>query len=636
MKSLVIALLELGLCLGAFPETTNRTYIQKPLIKALEPRDECFCRQSESGQTQIQRIGSQCAGAFDNYEPGTVLGEHVFWFDQYSSLSPLFFKWGAGGFNMVCADEFLVPEAQAACQSWWSMEGVYNGFYFSPATSQTLDGGAKYFIPYCFGMESIYLYKIVGLGWEKSFQLVDVFPLPHPLESLKFFGETLVVVDQEYITLYTLRGRKIVRETEYYFPHPMEEYHWIDPSNGHKRYFPIKDYLLLDGHFYLLISMNMENFGPLLTFKYDGRQLILLDKGLVFPLDAMVRDDLQSDRQGDSIYLGYGGNDFFKITENGIPEYLFRDINYSGFCVLCQAWKDGGIYYPTHPTADCKSILKRFTETGLEDTVFYSFGFEKKNMISDTESFSDSWVTLTCGTDILPAVTYEIFPGGPISDSFLVAGTAWDSEGIRSVFSGSAFWPYLWRADIFHRDDGSVFWMAKMEERLFKGTEGFPFSPCGLDEATLATVAEDSDWDTNLSLDNPPWQDMRCIKIKTQPDPTPVGEVEVKPCGDETILNFSGWAVDNSGIWQGWLFSEDAQVLAPLTVGIARPDIGAQYPGDPGNGQAGFSITYDASAIPEGTYEFTVRLVAHDYQVLDFGPYIITRDTSHPRPVSPP
>jgi len=129
---------------------------------------------------------------------------------------------------------------------------------------------------------------------------------------------------------------------------------------------------------------------------------------------------------------------------------------------------------------------------------------------------------------------------------------------------------------------------------------------------------------------------MRCIKFKQQPDPLPLGSVEVKPCGDETILNFSGWAVDNSSIWQGWLFSKDAQALEPLTVGLDRPDIGAQYPGDPGSGQAGFSITYDASAIPEGTYEFTVRLVAHDYQVLDFGPYIITRDTSHPRPLSRP
>ena len=61
--------------------------------------------------------------------------------------------------------------------------------------------------------------------------------------------------------------------------------------------------------------------------------------------------------------------------------------------------------------------------------------------------------------------------------------------------------------------------MAKMEESFFRGLEGVDFSPCSINEVTVATVADDTDGDSNMSLDNPPDQDMVCLHLSDEQDP---------------------------------------------------------------------------------------------------------------------
>lgn len=215
----------------------------------------------------------------------------------------------------------------------------------------------------------------------------------------------------------------------------------------------------------------------------------------------------------------------------------------------------------------------------------------------------------------------------------MVSGTAYDSEGIRSVFSGSVR-PYLWKAERFKREDGSVWWMAKMEEESFKQVEMWGWKPgdCKDNGSPLITIAEDSDLDTNMSFDNPYNKDLRCIKVKEEKDPLPFGFLDVKPEEDDRILKFSGWALDNSGIREGWLFSEDANVLIQINYGIERKDIKEKYPDYPDSLNSGFSINYNVSNLEEGVYEFTLRILAKDFQVLDFGPFKISTEKKHKRP----
>ncbi|MEJ5167414.1 MAG: hypothetical protein WHV67_10360, partial [Thermoanaerobaculia bacterium] len=124
-----------------------------------------------------------------------------------------------------------------------------------------------------------------------------------------------------------------------------------------------------------------------------------------------------------------------------------------------------------------------------------------------------------------------------------------------------------------------------------------------------------SDLDTNMSFDNPYNKDLRCIKVKEEKDPLPFG-----------------WALDNSGISKGWLFSEDANVLVPILYGIEREDVKEKYPQYPDSLHSGFSVVYDISNLEDGVYEFTLRIMAKDFQVLDFGPFKIKIEKKHKRP----
>ena len=96
-------------------------------------------------------------------------------------------------------------------------------------------------------------------------------------------------------------------------------------------------------------------------------------------------------------------------------------------------------------------------------------------------------------------------------------------------------------------------------------------------------------------------------------------------------IYINGWALDNNGIEGGWLFSEDANVLIPINYGKERQDIKDKYPEYPDSLHSGFEVSYDLSNQGEGEYEFYIRIMAKDYQVIDFGPYKITI-AKHKRP----
>jgi hypothetical protein len=417
--------------------------------------------------------------------------------------------------------------------------------------------------------------------------------------------------------------------------------------------------MAMDGEYLYLLNAPGNDDGPLLTFNLSNDQISLANDGRAFitPDDSypfVFRNNIQLFDALGNKYLTYhqqacrdrwspGGNSLFRI-ESGLP-VMVRPPAQSGLCFIWdRSYKNGfGTAFNDYNTGSCIALVtilgedEQFQIAQEGDQVahnhIYRFGSYQG---PDTELWSEYGRSVGCSTDDLPAIEHDIFPSGPISGNCLVMGRASDSEEIRRVFGGYPLCVGYWRMQLFHQVDGTTVFMGVIPEIDPATCPGYRLE-CPLDhQATYLTIAEDFDGDSKQSPDAPWDQDMRCIQFKPEPDPMPEGAVEIQPCSDAAILSFSGWAVDNSGIWQGWLLSEDAQVLVPLTVGLSRPDIGAQYPGHPGSANAGFSVTYDASAIAEGEYQFTVRLLANDFQVLDFGPYTIVRDTSHPRPLSHP
>jgi len=108
-------------------------------------------------------------------------------------------------------------------------------------------------------------------------------------------------------------------------------------------------------------------------------------------------------------------------------------------------------------------------------------------------------------------------------------------------------------------------------------------------------------------------------------NPLPFGEVEEYPFEyPNKKIRFKGWALDNSGIEKGWLISEDGNILVEINYGEEREDIKEKYPDYPNSLNSGFSIEYDISNLEEGEYEFYIRIMATDFQVIDWGPYKIS------------
>jgi hypothetical protein len=415
----------------------------------------------------------------------------------------------------------------------------------------------------------------------------------------------------------------------------------------------------MDGDYLYLLNGSGNDLGPILTFSLGGGNITLVHDGREFIIPEydeypyILRNNLQINEANGRKYIMYHadacrdyyspGNDFYSRLDNGFLTELKK---HSSTDHACYSWDfcfknafKSIINWEAYPPClagvsyfDSDEKWKDASEYVDNDRI-YPFGMYQG---PDTELLSFNGRSAGCSTDDLPVIEHFIRPEAAVSGNFLVMGRATDFEGIRRVFAGYPLCVLLWRASLFQQSDGSTVFMAVIPE-VDPSRCAAHWTECPNEgQTTYMPLAEDSDGDSNQSPDAPWTQDFHCIQFKDLPDPMPEGQVETRPCGTESTLVFSGWAVDNSGIWQGWLLSEDAQALVPLTVGLERPDIAARYPAMPDSLHAGFSAAYDTTPLPEGTYEFTVRLVANDYQVLDFGPYTISVDRAHSRPVTPP
>jgi hypothetical protein len=546
----------------------------------------------------------------------------------------------------------LFPDAREACAGPWA-EAQTNQIVFNSSMAVSWDG--RYIIPYCYGMTTLHIYEIVSLHY--NYRHARSIPVPAGVDAAAFFKDHLIVLDKERLHAYSMNpGSRFQEEAGIEFPHGLFHPSWQNPEAGVPT---LMRNMVMDGEYLYLLNGTGNEFGPLVTLRLDGRSIEMINDGREFIVPEydeypfVFRLNLQLNQVYDNRYLLYHaeacrnfyspGNDFFSRLENGVIEgiqklsptdqacnywdYNFKNAFYNGINWHAYPPCFGGVTYFAPD--------EQFYSAGdlVANDRIYGFGMYQG---PDTELWSYGGRSVGCSTDDLPVIEHSIIPTGPVSGNYLVMGLASDSEGIRRVFAGYPLCVEMHRASIFRQVDGSVIFQAVIPEVNPDQCAAYWTECPNEGQTTYMPLAEDEDGDSNQSPDAPWDQDMRCIQFKPEPDPMPEGAVEIQPCSDAAILSFSGWAVDNSGIWQGWLLSEDAQVLVPLTVGLSRPDIGAQYPGHPGSANAGFSVTYDASAIAEGEYQFTVRLLANDFQVLDFGPYTIVRDTSHPRPLSHP
>lgn len=356
------------------------------LIFSLALKARTYCRDSINGKDQGS--GYCYWSLFDNGD-SIYIAEHSFHFDAGSELRTFFLKartekGGYYSYGAICNEDYFFPEAYNECTSWW-INPYYKGIKVREgATGATLEGDAKYFVPYCFTMKNIYLYRIIGLGAGKSFELVDIIPWERPIESAKFFGKYLVLIDVEYINIFELKGQKLKKVAEGYFPHPIEEYHFYyhDEYNDIKLYDTMDQYFLEYPYLYLLLEHNLEGFGPIATFKIEGDKIKLIDKGIELPCDKCNKEKLgyrkslkNSKIDGKTYFLfwDYEDNKFFKISEKRVPSFLFDEYLFG----IPGPWKDEYLYGNccSHEPPFYTPIFK-FTEEGVERTNFYSFGFE--------------------------------------------------------------------------------------------------------------------------------------------------------------------------------------------------------------------------------------------------------------------
>jgi hypothetical protein len=611
--------------------------------------DGCPCRYTPEG-----RDIEECY--FDVYPENLYGGGHV-------AGSILFF--GAEG-PLVCYYLFdmfwhpaastagLFPEARLECAVPWA-DAQAHSIALNSSLAISYDG--RYVIPYCYGMTTLHIYEIVSLHFD--FRHVRTIPVPTGVEAVSFFKDHLIVLDRENLNAYSMHpGRRFQKEGDIAFPH--------DPyqiAGGGQIPIWMRN-MVMDGDYLYLLNGSGNDLGPILTFSLGGGNITLVHDGREFIVPEydeyplVFRVNLQLNEAHGNKYLmyfsmacrtAYTSSDYsyFRL-EKGIPLVIHFPREGAGspggYCdsdFLYSFKNDFRKSFSWYVPMFCAPGLEYFGEDeqfhddvpNVDNVWNYPYGMYQG---PDTEHWNFSGRSVGCSTDDLPSIEHFILPNAPVSGNFLVMGRATDSEGIRRVFAGYPLCVQLWRASLFQQQDGSAVFMAVIPEVDPVRCAAYWTECPNEGQTTYMPLAEDADGDSNQSPDAPWANDFHCIQFKNSPDPMPEGEVEASPCGTESTLVFSGLAVDNSGIRQGWLLSEDAQVLIPLAAGLERPDIAARYPDMPDSLHAGFTVTYDTAPLPDGTYEFTIRLVAHDYQVLDFGPYSVSVDRSHSRPVTPP
>jgi hypothetical protein len=607
---------------------------------------ECFCRIPEGGETPFTGCWNSCS---NGWAPLNIMGQNNVAFNENTTICPMFIKSSWILYSELCPDEnYYFPEAHEQCLA---LQDIYYNdqgeLYAAPFWHSSSTNNGRYFIPYCYGLNKIYLYETIGIGADKSFRLVNVLSLERKIESLKIFGDYLVLVDFEAINVYKFNGRALRMIGEVPFQHnPLDLACSAWPA-GAKYYLTQDEYVLKGSYLYLLPTYYMSEYGTLLTYKLGNNSLELVQADRDLPgnygEDSENMDLFIEEAEGVpylvffetancSEQLSDGHTQVFRIRD-GLPEYMYQFKN----CRMPPVgFKNGKIYYdfgqdPGPPW--CKHVKEykfnngEIIETGREIA-------EGVGYFGDNFAASFYMMQALCTTeDDYPGVAFEDYPSSEVSGRFILSGTASDSEGIRSVFIGAPWFPYLHRAEVFKITDTTSYWMAVLDTKYF-AQEGWV--ACPAEQRELVAVVEDMDGDSNMNFDAW-WQNqLGCIRVSPEADEVPFGHMDIHTEKKNSLLEFAGWALDNSGILRGWLISEDAQVLAPLNFGCERPDVEAKYPGYPDALHSGFDIAYDILSIPEGEYEFTVRLMAYDHQALDFGPYVVTIDRSHSRPVTRP
>jgi hypothetical protein len=548
----------------------------------------------------------------------------------------------------------LFPEARAACAESWTNNSKYHINYDS---SVSISPDGRFAIPYCYGASQIFMYEVRGMTRSGDFELVKTIDVPKGVEALRIFREYLIVLDSEKVIAYSMKpGMRFRKIADYPLPHQLYGYHLEGPQyEGQAPTFMLG--MAMDGEYLYILNPPGNGYGALLTLQIEENAITLVNDGTAFPEIAGVyalRNNVQINEVFGKKYLSYmdqdcdptaahGGTKYLILyrLENNTPVFLRRDAKqcFSSYLEWAYSFKNEYLYEHYTNAADepCPNQISIF------DQAEQFHWFKVLSMLGitqgpDTELIDSYGRAVACSTEQLPVVTHTILPDRPVSQNFLVMGTASSAEGIRRVFAGLPLCFNMRRASLFPQPDGSVMWMAVIPEVPPSQCPVF-WTACNDSpyDFIYMPLAEDGDGDSNQSPDAEPDADHVCLQFAQVPDPLPFGAVDHRAPEYDTIQTFSGWALDNSGIWQGWLFSEDAQVLLPLEYGCERPDIAAEYPEYPDSLHSGFSITYDGKNLPDGEYAFKIRIVAKDYQVLDLGPYIVSISNSgHRRPVSPP
>ncbi len=617
---------------------------------------DCTCRKPPGGETSYTYCYGGCADSPNLPQYPVIAGQHSISFFDGTTLCPLFIKSSWLAFPTICPDDgFDFPEARAQCLP---LMDIYQNdsapLYVGPFWGLTATNNARYFIPYCYGLDTLYLYRTVGLGADMSFELEASMPLHTPIETLKIFGDTVVLVDFEKINLYKLQGKALRKVAEAPFPHDPLALSCNTLLSGAKGYGEIWNYIYREPYLYLVPTYYMPEYGQLLTYELrDGRlDLVQADKDLPVSYgSASAYGSLSIEEIDGVVYLLFyegtycdlehtflGVTNVFRI-QSGLPQFLypFYTAPQHQFSSPLVGVKNRYTYFwfgqslPPSPICEHVEVFRfqngQIVDTGKDISDGHSY-------FSDNAGF-DWWYSevLCSAEDDYPTYVFDLYPLNPVSGRFIISGTASDSEGIRSVFIGAPWYPYLHRAEVYKRDATTSYWMAVLDGKYFNPQAGLLRSTVDHD---LVTVVEDMDGDSNMNFDNLWYEQLSIINVAAESDPMPFGEMDERPHSTDKILVFSGWALDQGGIRRGWLLSEDAQVLTPLTTGCERPDIAARYPEYPDALHSGFDVVYDLAGVPDGEYEFTVRLMAEDFQVLDFGPYTVNIDRTHGRPLAPP
>ena len=542
----------------------------------------------------------------------------------------------------------LFPEAREECSKNKTEE-------ISFSTSLTISFDGKYVIPYCYGLENLYIYEIKSLSFdlESEIELKSIINIKDKIEAVRFFKDYLIVLDTKKIIAYSMKkGKEFKKIGEFPLEHRLYTPLISDP--GFKCPTLTRN-IQMDGDYLYLLNPPGNNYGPLLTFKINAEKIELINDGSEFKAtfndyEYIWRKDLILNEAHNKKYLQFeetafynkDGNDcripLLRIVDNipvPIPKHM-EEVESSGICI---DWALFSIHNFKNEFGYVVNTRWRFTSnlyfTEDEDFItpiigeqvytspIWGFGIYEG---PDTELLIDFGRSVSCSTDDLPTIEYLIIPK-EASENFLVMGKTYDSEGIRRVYAGYPWKGIFFRANTFQQADGSVIFMAVVPTDFLIN----PWCPNNEKGFVFMAIAEDWDGDSNNSPDVPYERDWVCISTKEEKDPLPIGEVEICPYEYTKNIYINGWALDNNGIEGGWLFSEDANILVPINYGIKREDIKEKYPEYPDSLNSGFEVQYDLSNLEEGVYEFYVRILAKDYQAIDFGPYKISIP-KHKRP----